>query len=75
MLKGLLNWKMMLKGWWRKDSIKYFKWLYTTMDTGDIDKIRKKLKKDFDDMLDVDEDSDIPISERKVKDKKIREIY
>ena len=39
----------------------------------EIENIRKKLKKDFDN-VDVDEDSDIPVSERKVKDKKIREI-
>ena len=40
----------------------------------EIDKIKKKLKKDFDDLVDVDLNSDIPVSERKVKDKKIREI-
>ncbi len=38
----------------------------------EIDKIKKKLKKDFDDLVDLD--SDIPVSEKKVKDKKIREI-
>jgi hypothetical protein len=40
----------------------------------ELEKIKKRLKKDFDDLADVDEDSDIPVSERKVKDKKIREI-
>ncbi len=36
--------------------------------------IRKKLRKEFEELLDEDEDSDIPVSERKVKDKKIREF-
>lgn len=40
----------------------------------ELDKIKKKLKKDFGEMIDVDPDSDIPVSEKKVKDKKIREI-
>ena len=40
----------------------------------EIDKLRKKIKKDFSDNVDVDLDSDIPVSEKKVKDKKIREI-
>lgn len=40
----------------------------------DIGKLRKKLKKDFDNLFDSEEDSDIPISEKRVKDKKIREI-
>ena len=44
------------------------------MDDNEIDKIRKKLKKEFDDAVDIDEDSDIPISEREVKDKKIKQI-
>ena len=40
----------------------------------EIEKIKKKLKKEFDDLVDVNPDSDIPVSEKKVKDKKIREI-
>ena len=40
----------------------------------DIEKIKKKLKKDFDDIADVHPDSDIPISEKKTKDTKRREI-
>lgn len=40
----------------------------------EIAKIKKKLEKEFDDLVDVDLNSDIPISEKKVKDKKIREI-
>ena len=40
----------------------------------EIEKIKRKLRKDFDDLIDVNEDSDIPISEKRVKDKKIREI-
>jgi hypothetical protein len=40
----------------------------------DIEKIKKKLKKDFDEMLEEDEDSDIPVSEKKVKDTGFREI-
>lgn len=37
-----------------------------------MEDIRKKLRKDFEDS--IDEDSDIPVSERKVKNKKVREI-
>lgn len=40
----------------------------------EIDKLRKKIKKDFGDVGEFHEDSDIPVSEKKVKDKKIREI-
>lgn len=38
----------------------------------ELDKIKKKLHKEFDDLLDVDPDSDLPVTEKKVKDKKIR---
>ena len=38
----------------------------------EIEKIKKKLKKDFDEL--VDTDSDIPVHEKRAKDKKIREI-
>jgi hypothetical protein len=37
----------------------------------DIEKVKKKLKKDFDELVD---DSDIPVHEKRAKDKKIREI-
>lgn len=37
----------------------------------DIENIKKKLKKKFDDLMD---DSDIPVSEKKVKDTKRRDI-
>jgi hypothetical protein len=40
----------------------------------ELEKIKKRLKKDFDELIEVDEDSDIPVSEKKVKDEKIREI-
>ena len=40
----------------------------------DIERIKKKLRKDFDELAERDEDSDIPISEKRVKDKKIRMI-
>lgn len=40
----------------------------------EIEKIKKKLRKDFEENVEINEDSDIPISEKKVKDKKIREI-
>ena len=40
----------------------------------EIEKIKKKLRKDFDDLAERHENSDIPVSEKRVKDKKIREI-
>jgi hypothetical protein len=40
----------------------------------EIENIKRKLRKDFNELVEVDENSDIPVSERKVKDKKIREI-
>ena len=39
----------------------------------EIDKIKKKIKKDFDN-FEVDEDSDIPVHEKRAKDKKFRNI-
>jgi hypothetical protein len=44
------------------------------MPMDDIEKIKRRLRKEFDDLIESDEDSDIPISERKVKEKKIKEI-
>ena len=38
-----------------------------------MEDIRKKLRKDLEN-TDIDEDSDIPISEKRAKDKKVREI-
>ena len=41
------------------------------------EKTRKKLKKKFEDFINQDipvDDSDIPVSEKKVKDEEIREI-
>lgn len=40
----------------------------------EIEKIKKRLKKDFEESVEINNDSDIPVSEKKVKDKKIREI-
>jgi len=40
----------------------------------ELEKIKKKIKKDFGDIIEVNPDSDIPISEKKVKDKKFRDI-
>ena len=40
----------------------------------EIDKIRKKLHKEFDEIADFDLDSDIPVTEKRVKDKKIRMV-
>jgi hypothetical protein len=40
----------------------------------EIDQLRKKIKREFDDNIGTDEDSDIPISERKVKYKKVKMI-
>lgn len=39
-----------------------------------LKKLRKKLQEEIEDSLDVNEDSDIPVSLKKVKDKKFREI-
>lgn len=38
----------------------------------EFDKLRKKLKKEFDDHLEVDEDSDLPVHEKFTKEKKIK---
>ena len=40
----------------------------------EIDKLRKKIRKEAEEMFEADENSDIPISEKKVKDKKIRTV-
>jgi hypothetical protein len=40
----------------------------------EIDKLRKKIKKEVEDIIEVDEDSDIPIREKQVKEKKFKEI-
>ena len=40
----------------------------------DLDSIKKKLRKTFEDVADVDPDSDIPVTEKKVKDTKKRTI-
>lgn len=39
-----------------------------------LDKIRKKIKEEVEDLYEVDEDSDIPISEKKVKEKEIKKL-
>lgn len=40
----------------------------------EIDKLRKKIRKDAEDLYEVDDNSDIPIHEKFVKEKKIRKI-
>ena len=39
-----------------------------------LDKIRKKIKEEVEDLYEVDEDSDIPISEKKVKEREIKKL-
>lgn len=41
----------------------------------EIDKIRKKIKKESEDLFDIDEDSDIPVHEQFVREKKIKKIF
>jgi hypothetical protein len=36
------------------------------------EKLRKKIEKEYEDIIDVDENSDIPISEKKTKEKHIK---
>lgn len=36
----------------------------------EFDKLRKKLKDEIEDSMDVDEDSDLPITEKKTRQKK-----
>ena len=38
----------------------------------ELDKFRKKLKKEFNEHLEVDEDSDLPVHETFTKEKKIK---
>lgn len=38
----------------------------------ETEKIRKKLRKELEDSIDINEDSDIPVRERLTKDKKIK---
>lgn len=40
----------------------------------ELKKIKKKLKKEFDDIFEVDEDSDLPVHEKFVKEKKIKKV-
>ena len=40
----------------------------------ELEKIKKKLKKEFDENIDVNPDYDIPVSEKKTKEKKIKRI-
>jgi hypothetical protein len=40
----------------------------------ELEKIKKKLKKEFDENIEVNPESDIPVSERKTKEKKIKKI-
>jgi len=44
------------------------------MKMDEIDKIKKKIKKEIEEGFEVDEDSDIPVHERYVKEKKIKKI-
>lgn len=44
------------------------KTLFCYMD--ELDKLRKELKDEIEDSVDVDEDSDLPITEKKTKQKK-----
>lgn len=40
----------------------------------EMEKIRKEIRKEVEDSIDVNEDSDIPIREKLTKDKKIRNV-
>ena len=40
----------------------------------EMNKIRKKLEKEFDSAIEVNPESDIPVSERRTKDRKVRDI-
>ena len=40
----------------------------------EIEKLRKKIKKESEDLFEVDENSDIPVHERYVKEKNIKKI-
>lgn len=40
----------------------------------ELKKIKKKLKKEFDEIFEVDEDSDLPVHEKFTKEKKIKKV-
>jgi len=40
----------------------------------ELEKIKKKLKKDFEENMEVNENSDIPLSEKKVKYRKFKDV-
>lgn len=44
------------------------------MKMDEIDKIKKKIKKEIEESFEVDEDSDIPVHEKRVKEKNIKRI-
>jgi len=37
----------------------------------DIDKLKKKLEEEVDDLIDVNEDSDLPVTEKKTRQRKV----
>lgn len=41
----------------------------------ELKKLKKKLKEELDEEPEIDLDSDVPIHEKRVKEKKIREIF
>lgn len=40
----------------------------------EIEKIKKKIKKELDETIEVDEDSDLPVHEKFTKEKKIKKF-
>jgi len=38
----------------------------------ELEKLRKKIKKEFDQIIEVDEDSDLPVHEKFTKEKKVK---
>jgi len=41
---------------------------------GELDKLRKKIKKEAEKNIEIDEDSDLPIHEKYTKEKKIKKF-
>ena len=44
------------------------------MEKDEIERIKKKLKKEFLENVEVNENSDIPVTEKKVKEKKYKNV-